>query len=61
VIFEKGVENSMFRKERFSLGLRIVISLIGTFMILAATRQMDQFSFGLMLFLLIFIAVSVAQ
>ena len=51
----------MSRERKIALGLRIVISIIGTLIILAVTMQMDNFSFGVMLFLLLFIAVSVAK
>ena len=46
---------------KIALNLRIVISLIGTLVILGITRQMDDFNFGLLLFLLLFIAVSVGR
>ncbi|MCW3997034.1 MAG: hypothetical protein NWF10_00500 [Candidatus Bathyarchaeota archaeon] len=44
-----------------SIILRIIISVIGTFIILALTTQMDDFNFAIMLFLLLFIAVSVTD
>jgi len=51
----------MSNNKKISLNSRIVISLIGTLIILGATMQTDNFNFGIMIFLLTFIAVSVAQ
>jgi hypothetical protein len=51
----------MTGEKSIALILRIVISIIGTFIVLALTVQMDDFNFAIMLFLLLFIAVSVAD
>ena len=51
----------MSGERNIALILRIVISIIGTFIILALTTQMDDFNFAIILFLLLFIAVSVAE
>jgi len=54
-------QKMMSNNKKISLNSRIVISLIGTLIILGATMQTDNFNFGIMIFLLTFIAVSVAQ
>ena len=49
------------REGKLELRSRIAISLIGALVVLGITMQSDNFNFGLMLFLLLFIAVSVGQ
>jgi len=50
----------MSGERKIALNWRIVISIIGTFIVLALTMQMDNLNFAIMLFILLFIAVSVA-
>lgn len=59
-IYFQEVEMKMSGERKIALNWRIVISIIGTFIVLALTMQIDNLNFAIMLFVLLFIAVSVA-
>ena len=60
VIYSQELKIKMSGEGKIAIKWRIVISIIGTFILLALLRQMDNLYTAIALFIILFIAVSVA-